>query len=419
MSRKTPPDPARPPVTVFVTDELPRPGSAGHLAFNHAIISWLVTQGHRPHILLTGKRLAWPVMRYGAIPLAGPHIQQIGPYVTAISPTTAGPILARAALRALPASMAQRLRRARHQADAVLGGFLTPADLRWCARAIARLKPQAVLIDTIFRAPLLAEPELAGCNGIIITHDLFHRRAQVLGAAGYQVRPGGLTRAREAELLSRARAIAAIQPDEAAEFRQMCTGQTVFTTPMPALPCPRPSHIQPTPGRLAFIGSATLPNLDGLRWFFAEIWPQLAPQGVTLDLVGTCGLALHHLPPGVRVLGRVPSLAPILHRATLAIAPLRAGSGLKIKLLDYARHGLFTIATPPSLQGFAPTPSSPFIIAGSANMFAQAVLRHIESPPRAETALAYVAQHYSLERAFAGLRAALTPDEHCLFERSL
>jgi len=394
-------------VIVFVTDELPRPGSAGHLAFNHAIIVWLRAQGYRVEILLTGQRLAWPVERYEIAQVSGPHVVQLGAHLVTPSPVIATRILLRALLRKLPSTMAARLRKARYNADAVLGTFPTVPDLRWCARAIARLKPQAVLIDTVFRAPLLAEPELAEINAIVVAHDVFYRRAQVLSAAGYHVKPETLTRAREALLLGRARAIAAIQPDEAEILAAMCPAQTVFTASMPALPCPPPTGQLRLPGRLVFVGSASLPNLDGLRWFFAEIWPLLPAGSASLDLIGDCGLALQRLPQGVTVHGRLADLAPLLHRAALAISPLRAGSGLKIKLLDYARHGLVTVATPSSIQGFPADPDAPFVVTDGAPAFAAAILRLAAKPPAPDSALAYATRHYGTTTAFAGLADAM------------
>jgi len=76
-------------VIAFVTDELPRPGTAGHLALNHAIIDWLQQEGFAVTILLTGSRLAWPVQRYTKARVMGPHVTQLGPYLGALSPLTA------------------------------------------------------------------------------------------------------------------------------------------------------------------------------------------------------------------------------------------------------------------------------------------------------------------------------------------
>ena len=358
-------------------------------------------------MLLTGARLARPAERYTAAKVAGPHVRQLGRRVFITSPSALGRQLGQFCLRMLPSGLAARLRRARHRADMVLGAFPTAEDTRWCARAVARLKPQAMLIDTIFRTPLLAEPELRGLNSIIISHDIFHRRAMAMQAAGYSVQPRDLTRAREAVLLGRASSIAAIQPDEAAIIRAMCPDVPVFTAPMPALPCPPLSGTTRITGRLVFVGSASLPNLDGMRWFFSEIWPLLGGHGITLDIIGDCGTALRRLPPGVMAYGRVPELAPYLHRAALAVAPLRAGSGLKIKLLDYARHGLATVVTPPALAGFEASPASPYIIAGSAVMFAEAVHRSVQEPPSPEMAIDYCTRHYGEEASFAGLKSAL------------
>ena len=175
---------------------------------------------------------------------------------------------------------------------------------------------------------------------------------------------------------------------------------------MPATGCPPPPATLRLPRRLVFVGSASLPNLDGLRWLFTEVWPLLRGHGVTLDLIGDCGAAFPALPDGVARLGRSTNLAPLLHRASLAIAPLRIGSGLKIKLLDYARHGLFTVATPASLEGFATAPDAPFIEARGPDAFARAILRQLAVLPPWQNALAYIARQYS---AATSLPVWLTP----------
>lgn len=393
----------------FVTDELPRTGTAGHLALNFAIIEWLQNLGHEVEVLLVGHRLPSPVERYELAPVRGPHVRSFGVHVVAASARVMLRSITRALLRRLPATLAGKIRVARQGADAVLGGFTSPADAAWCARHVARHPPDALLIDTIFRAPVLAAPSLAGLNSVLITHDLFHRRHRALRSAGYRVQPAQLSREDEAALAARARHIAAIQPDEAKILAAMCPAQDVFLLPMPATPAIAPPGAEKLPGRLVFIGSASLPNLDGLRWFFTEVWPRLRGQGLTLDLIGDCGPALRSLPEGVTRLGRVENIAPLLHRASLAIAPLRVGSGLKIKLLDYARHGLFTIATPASLDGFAPDAACPFIEAKAAEQFARAILKQLAAPPPPGIALAYIARHYGTGPSFAGLARALAP----------
>jgi len=404
----------------FVTDELPRPGSAGHLAFNHAVISWLRGLGAEVTVVLVRPRLRLPVERYGEAPVAGPGLGFWGGHVFAPRPFDVARIMSRHLLGHLPGWLAGFIRRRGRAAeyglvDTVLGAFVTPAQAAWCATRIAGLNPDAVLVDTIFRAAILQDPRLHGLNSVILAHDVFHLRHRALTLAGYQVHPEVLSRELEARMLNHGRAIAAIQPDEAALIRQMCPDRRVVSAPMPAAPSPRPAGGARGLDQLVFVGSDSMPNIDGLRWFLADIWPRLKTwrNTVTLELIGDCGRAFGRLPEGVSRAGRVRDLAPALHRARLAISPLRVGSGLKIKLLDYARHGLITVATPESLQGFAADADAPFIAAADAVSFTVAIaeqLRRARPEADEQRALGYVARHYGVDRSFAGLAAALGLD---------
>jgi hypothetical protein len=400
----------------FITDELPRPGMAGHGAMNHAILAWLRGSGHQVIVLLVRPRLHRLFQRYETAKVSGIGVRQWGSVVFTTHLQAGFGIFARLALAKLPVglgtSLHKRLRIKQYShADAVLGAFVTPQQSSWCAAQIEKLAPDAVLVDTIFRAPVLREPPLAQRRRVIIAHDLFYQRHRALRSAGYHLYPAELSQETEAGLLALADGIVAIQPQEAAEFQRMCPNRRICTAPMPAQPCPRPANIARISDRLVFVGSATLPNLDGLRWLFAEIWPTLraARPRVTLDLVGDCGGALPVLPAGVNRLGRVPSLAPVLHRSALAISPLRMGSGLKIKILDYARHGLTTVATAESLAGFTADEEAPFIAAGGAAGFAASVLARLSAPnPNSEQqAMDYVTKYYDVDASFAGLAELL------------
>jgi len=394
----------------FVTDELPRPGMAGHLAFNHAVVAWLRGSGHEVVVFLVRPRLRWPVERYGVAPVMGPGLVVLGSRVV-VAPLGAARILARSAAGGLPGWLRPRAR-GYGAVDTVLGAFITPAQRRWVAARIAGLGVDAVLVDTVFRASVLGEPELAGLNSVILAHDVFYQRHRVLTAAGYRVHPAALSRETEAALLNLARGVAASQPDEAALIREMCPGVDVCAATVPAIPCPRPPGTARLPDRLVFVGSDALPNVDGLRWLLSDIWPRLRRwrKTVTLDIVGDCGTSITSLPEGVNRLGRVKNLAPVLHRASLAVAPLRVGTGLKIKLLDYARHGLVTVGTPTSLQGFAPDPQAPFIAAADALSFTAAISNQLRAGNQAadeQRALGYAKRHYGVDASFGGLAAQL------------
>ncbi len=397
----------------FVTDELPRPGVAGHLAFNAAVTEWLRTQRHEVVVVLVRPRLKWPIERFTSGQVVGRGVVFWRGWVVCYRLRDVVAILAQRILAALPAWLAAIMRRrGRGQqygvVDAVLGAFLTPAQVAWCAERLVALHLDGILVDTIFRSAVLDDLRLKDMRRVIFTHDLFHKRHRVLASAGYRLHPAQLSREMEAMLLNKADIISAIQPDEAAVMRELCPNRQVIINLMPASPCLRPAEVQRRAERLVFVGGNTLPNRDGLLWFFEDIWPRLRSwrATVTLDLVGDCIQELGLVPAGVNRVGRVPELATVLHQARLAISPLRVGSGLKLKILDYARHGLITVATPLSLEGFAADNNAPFIAASDSLAFFSAIQSYLKKPTSVEdeeVALRYIEHHYGIAKSFSSL----------------
>lgn len=401
------------PRFAFVTDEAPLPGRAGHLAVNHGIIAHLAAQGHAVDVILTRARLPAPVLDATAL-LASGRVQVLGAGVRqdgmVLRATLRGvlPIVARGLIDRMPARLARAIRRQRHGADAVLGAFPSEASVAQAVRQIRDRAPQAVLVDTIFRVPVLAALGAARPRAVLVAHDLFHRRHAGLSERGLLLSPARLTAGDEAELLRQADAIAAIQPEEAEAIQALVPAVRVFVCGHPVTPVPRPTGRPRPRDRLVFLGSSSAHNMDGLRWFLAACWPALvaARPALRLDVVGSAGPALRAVPQGVHVLGRVDDLRPALHGATLAIAPLLAGSGLKIKLLDAAAHGLLTVTTPVGAEGLAPAPDLPFVVADQAG-FADGVLAALDRPDSDDLALRYCARHYGPDRTYAALRAEL------------
>lgn len=390
---------------------MPRPGEAGHLAYNHAILSHLAAHGHAVTVVLARPRLDGLVQRTGGLRVVGPGLASGAGWVAAARPKDAARILARSALSLLPSTLGEALRRRGRAgdygaADAVLGRFLSEAE----AEAAARLCAGAdwVVADTIFRAPALTKLP-PGPRRAIVTHDLFHARHAALSARGLSLFPPSLTEEDEARWLAEGELLVAIQAEEEQALAALAPAVRVVTAPMPARAIPRPAATAREATRLVFIGSASAHNTDGLRWFLAEAWPLIRARlpAARLDVAGTVCREIGTAPEGVTLLGRVPDLAPLLHRTGLAIAPLRAGSGLKIKLLDYAAHGLATVTTTVGAAGFVRDPAWPFVLADDADGFADAVvsLASSDAPGREAAALAYVS-HYGAERVFAPLAAA-------------
>lgn len=115
----------------------------------------------------------------------------------------------------------------------------------------------------------------------------------------------------------------------------------------PALPC-----------QLLFVGTFSyFPNAEGVLWFVKEIWPAVRAElgeGVELTLVGlspTPEITALGEVAGITVAGNVPSVDPYYDAANIVIAPLQAGSGTRIKLIEAAAKGRAIVTTALGCEG--------------------------------------------------------------------
>lgn len=109
---------------------------------------------------------------------------------------------------------------------------------------------------------------------------------------------------------------------------------------------------------LLFIGTFShAPNVEGVLWFVREAWPAIRRalgEDVTLTLVGfTPPDVIANLDgrDGIRVVGDAPDVAPFYSRANIVIAPVLAGSGTRIKLIEAAAHGRASVTTTLGCEG--------------------------------------------------------------------
>jgi sugar transferase (PEP-CTERM/EpsH1 system associated) len=92
------------------------------------------------------------------------------------------------------------------------------------------------------------------------------------------------------------------------------------------------------------------PNVDGALWFARHVWPAVraARSDVRWEIVGARPApvvrALSRL-DGVTVTGAVDDVGAYLRRATLAIAPIRSGSGIQNKVLEGLASGTPLVVT--------------------------------------------------------------------------
>jgi glycosyltransferase involved in cell wall biosynthesis len=165
---------------------------------------------------------------------------------------------------------------------------------------------------------------------------------------------------------------------------------------------PNPAPAQAAPMRraedgrtLLFIGSfGYAPNLDGLEWFLNGAWPVIrrARPALRLAIVGAdlpARLAARDGEEGIAVMGAVPDLGPLYGMAMLALAPLRAGGGTRLKLIEAAAFGVPAVATSLAARGLAFGEGRYMWIADTPADFADAVIAAGDAPEERARRAAY------------------------------
>jgi glycosyltransferase involved in cell wall biosynthesis len=131
---------------------------------------------------------------------------------------------------------------------------------------------------------------------------------------------------------------------------------------------------------IGFIGGfAHAPNIDAVRYFLAEIWPQIHASipGCGFDIVGADAPAdlLDGVIGQVRLLGHLPDVRPWFESLRLTVAPLRYGAGAKGKVASSLAAGLPCVITKVAAEGMMLGGADGVIIAEGSTAFANAVIR--------------------------------------------
>jgi glycosyltransferase involved in cell wall biosynthesis len=113
---------------------------------------------------------------------------------------------------------------------------------------------------------------------------------------------------------------------------------------------PRPPSAFRTGGSVVFMGTSRYPpNFFAIQEICREIAPAL--PDLRFEIVGDATWAPTPVPGNVRFLGRVEKTAGPLAAAQVAIAPVRHGSGTRLKLLEYFAAGLPVVSTAKAAEG--------------------------------------------------------------------
>ncbi|MCA1219175.1 phosphotransferase [Streptomyces sp. 8L] len=144
----------------------------------------------------------------------------------------------------------------------------------------------------------------------------------------------------------------------------------VHVVPCGVEPGPAPLHKRESPGSAAFVGNLHYePNARAATYLRTRLAPALAVRGGIVDVYGRYPRALRPLGTGatIRLHGPVPDLPSALSTASVGLAPLDSGGGMKLKVLQYMAAGLPVVGTAEAFAGL-PDPGAFALVSTAPSM---------------------------------------------------
>lgn len=227
----------------------------------------------------------------------------------------------------------------------------TASEVAFVQAAVEKWGPDVAIANYAWMVPALDFAPKRRLPVAALTLDVRHRQLHLRKGLCEPILGEYISRQNERRMLERADALIAIQEAEAAVFSDLFPSKPIVTARMSAAMRPLP---MPEKGALLFVGSNHFANVSGLMWFLTHVWPLIrsAIPDAKLFVAGGICTALPIPPPeGVTPLGRLTDLSSAYAKATVVIAPLLQGSGLKIKILEAVSFGRAGVTTSVGAEG--------------------------------------------------------------------
>jgi glycosyltransferase involved in cell wall biosynthesis/GT2 family glycosyltransferase len=178
------------------------------------------------------------------------------------------------------------------------------------------------------------------------------------------------------------------------------------------------AHARPDTSTVLFAGHlGYLPNVDAVNWLTSDIWPRVrraAPEArlivagrhPTPELRSAVGRAA-----GVELVADPVSMDRVAARASLTVAPLRLGSGTRLKILESMAWGLPVVSTTIGCEGLEVVELEHLLIGDSADQLADAIVRGLRDAPLwrrlRQAGRQLIADRYQWNQVFLPMEAAL------------
>jgi GT2 family glycosyltransferase/glycosyltransferase involved in cell wall biosynthesis/SAM-dependent methyltransferase len=139
-------------------------------------------------------------------------------------------------------------------------------------------------------------------------------------------------------------------------------------------------------GSVVFVGNFRhSPNVGGMMWFLQNVWPAIRASypGAGLHIVGgnpPVSIQEAHGRDGITVTGWVEDVRPYLQRASVFVAPVFEGVGLRGKVLEAWAMKKAVVGTHLSFEALNARDGENCFVADDAELFARRVCSLLENP---------------------------------------
>lgn len=188
---------------------------------------------------------------------------------------------------------------------------------------------------------------------------------------------------------------------------------TIYPNTLPKIPRPEKHERE----EIVFSGNLQyMPNIMAIRYFHTRIWESVRSRrpGLKWKIVGKHPEAIRDIvreDPGIELTGFVQDAVQALASAKVAVVPVHAGSGTRVKILEAWAAQTAVVATTLGAAGIECSNGEHLLIADEPGSFADSVLQLLDSPElRLQIGAAGRALYearYSWPAAWRGLESVL------------
>ncbi|MEF9917344.1 MAG: glycosyltransferase [Lachnospiraceae bacterium] len=166
---------------------------------------------------------------------------------------------------------------------------------------------------------------------------------------------------------------------------------------LPHLQQPQPPIITPVSQRkwdVFFVGFDNPFNVEGLNWFFQEVYQYLSPE-LNILLVGSAINKIQVEHENVDKIIFVPDLDEVMENVKVVICPMFRGTGMKIKVVEAMAKGLPVVCNERGVDGLPDKTQCGCLVTQDAKQFAAYINQLIADPEYYDTVSLKVSQYYS------------------------